>query len=130
VPRYTAKVPADLDKESKDLWALTKRQLQAQGTWKESDAAVLERYVRALERARIARADLVVPSGKSTAIKLTTTGSTGQLVQHPSVKTAREAELDAQKYADSLLLTPDARRRAGLEGEEGAEGKFGGALPS
>lgn len=55
-------------------------------------------------------------------------GSQGQLVQHPDLKTAREAERDANDYATALLLTPAARQKLGDEKPAPAGGKFGGVL--
>ena len=42
------------------------------------------------------------------------TGSTGQLKEHPGWKVAAEADRDAACYAVDLLLTPVARKRAGI----------------
>ena len=36
-------------------------------------------------------------------------------MEHPSIRTAREAERDAHKYAEALLLMPADRRKLGLE---------------
>lgn len=112
MPRDAAPPPDDLDDESKDLWRKTKRHLVKQGTWQDSDAATLERYVRAMQRAREAR---------SATRGLTTKGSQGQLVQHPNLKTEREALRDAHLYATDLLLTPASRRRAQIGQDEGEE---------
>jgi phage terminase small subunit len=68
----------------------------------------LERYVVAVARARDARAELE-RHGSLTAV-----GSQGQPVPHPAVRIAREAERDAAEYARDLLLTPRARRAAGV----------------
>jgi len=123
-PKYPP--PDDFDKESKALWRKTQKQLEAQGTWQASDMPTLERYVRATERARLARDGLPTRHGKPT---LTAEGSQGQLVQHPNVKTAREAERDAHEYAKDLLLTPKAREQHEIEKKRAeAGGKFGGRL--
>lgn len=125
MPRDKTPPPTDLDEASKKLWKKTKKQLEDQKTWEDSDAAALERYVRAMERARIARAGLL----KKGKLDLTARGSQGQLVQHPNVKTAREAERDAHEYAKDLLLTPKAREQHELERKKAAEGgKFGAAF--
>ena len=42
-------------------------------------------------------------------------GSAGQLLAHPALKVARDAESDARAAAGELLLTPAARARHGLE---------------
>ena len=99
--------PGDLDVGSKRFWERTLEHLREQRTWQDSDVPLLERYVRACENARHARAK-IPPEG-------TTRGSQGQLVEHPAIKTAREAERDAHKYAEALILTPDARRKAAIE---------------
>ena len=117
--RETAPPTRDLDAESRKLWRSTRAALQAQGTWQDSDAGALERYVRAVERARLARAG--IPP------EMTAPGSKGQLAQHPNVKTAREAERDAAEYARDLLLTPRARKMADVPPPQ-APGKFGGVF--
>lgn len=128
MPRDTAPPPADLDDASKKLWKKTRKQLEEQKTWEDSDAPVLERYIRALERARVAREGLPKERGTGKP-KLTTVGSKGQETQHPNVKTAREAERDAHEYAKDLLLTPKAREQHELEQKRAqGEGKFGGKL--
>ena len=84
-----------------------RQQLRDQGTWQESDAALLERYVKALGRAAAARA-IVERDG------LISTGGRDQPIAHPAVRIARDAERDGAEYARDLLLTPRARRLAGL----------------
>ncbi len=111
---------------SKRLWRLTRKQLQEAGVWRDSDAALLERYVRALERARVARGELWDEDLER--MVLTTVGSQGQLVQHPNVKTAREAERDAHEYAKALLLSPDARQKAAGQPEPVRGGAFADAF--
>jgi len=98
--------PTDLDRKSKTLWRRLIAALTEQGTWNEkTDLELLERYVRALEAAREARETL-------RGVPRFVEGSQGQLVPHPAVKMLRDAELDAERFAASLLLTPAARRRA------------------
>lgn len=129
MPRRTAKStapPPDLDRESKALWKVTLEHLEAQGTWQASDVKTLERYIRAEERARVARDGL--PRDRDGRLVLTTKGSQYQLVQHPNVKTCREAERDANDYAKELLLTPASRRRAQVEAGVGGDDPLAGAL--
>jgi len=114
--------PTDLDAKAKRLWRDTRNALQEQGDWIDSDAQALERYVRACERARLARDG--IPRDEDGRLVLTAPGSKGQIVQHPNVKTAREAERDAADYAAALLLTPAARKRADVRPP--VEGKFFG----
>jgi len=124
VPRAKFPPPDDFDATAKALWKKTQKQLEEQSTWHESDMPTLERYVRADERARIARDGL--PRDKKGRPVLTTTGSQGQKVQHPNVKTAREAERDAHEYAKDLLLTPKAREQHQIEKKRAEKGgKFG-----
>ena len=96
--------------------------MQEQGTFRESDLPTVERYVVALMMSRRLRASLAGRVRREAAGELEdgeealfSRGSTGQLVPHPAVKMAREAERDAQKFADALLLGPAARARAKLE---------------
>jgi P27 family predicted phage terminase small subunit len=134
MPADTTPPPAYLDDESVRLWRKTKRQLNAQGTWQDSDAPLLERYIDALQRAREARARIEWREGLGEAQSQageertfwgwTALGSQRQLVQHPDVKTLREAQQDAHRYAEALLLTPAARERASVEPPE-TGGKFG-----
>ncbi len=118
--------PRDLDPISRALWRLTIEQLTAQGTWETSDVPALERYVRAAERARWARDAL--PRDKDGRVVMTAKGSQHQLVQHPNIKTCREAERDAHEYAKELLLTPAARRRAQVEAGGDPNDPLAGAL--
>lgn len=124
MPRDPFPPPADLDADSRKLWKARRKQLEADDLWHPSIADALERYVRACERARLAREG--IPRGRDGRPLLTAEGSKGQVVQHPNVKTAREAERDAHEYAGALLLTPEARRRHDVKPK--APGKFAGAL--
>lgn len=123
MPRSKFPPPDDFDHDSKALWKKSIKDLEEQETWEASDVPTLERYVRATERARLAREGLPRRNG---VIVLTDEGSKGQLVQHPNVKTAREAERDAHEYAKDLLLTPKAREQHEIA-KKAAErgGKFG-----
>lgn len=112
--------PEGLDDQSRRLWRKTRDFLmdRPDPEWEDSDVVALERYIRSVQRAREAR------DGTD---KLTTHGSQGQLVEHPLVKVARDADRDAQSYAGDLLITPAARKRYELEAEKEG-GKFGAAL--
>jgi len=118
--------PRDLDETSRALWRLTIEQLETQGTWQVSDVPALERYIRASERARQARDGL--PRDKDGRVVMTAKGSQHQLVQHPNIKTCREAERDANDYARELLLTPASRRRAQVEAGGDGDDPLAGAL--
>jgi len=117
--------PGDLDATGKDLWRKVKKHIQDRGDWKPVYAHLLSLLARADLRARKARADLVDEQGRQC---LTTLGSQGQLVQHPSVKTAREAERDVLEYMRALRLTPQEVAKAGGEAPKPPVGKFGGRL--
>lgn len=95
--------PKGLDQAGRELWASAQRHLRAQETWQDADAPLLESYVRAVCLARTARA--------AAAEEPFVEGSKGQLVAHPGLRVAAEAERDACRYASALLLTPEARRR-------------------
>ncbi|MGI8462578.1 MAG: P27 family phage terminase small subunit [Solirubrobacterales bacterium] len=95
--------PDEFPKDMRVIWHAAQRQLRLQGTWENTDCQLLESYVRAILTARRAAA--------AAADRPFVEGSRGQLVAHPAVKAAAEAERDACRFAQALLLTPDARRR-------------------
>ena len=95
--------PTHLDADSKRIWRETYTFLVESDLWDDVTAPILDLYVTALARARDAR----LVSLEDPFVE----GSKGQLVRHPAYQVAREAEQDAHKYAESLLLTPAARRR-------------------
>jgi P27 family predicted phage terminase small subunit len=99
--------PADFDEATKKTWRASLKALRDQGTWQDSDRDALERYCRAVSRARGARALLA-------SERLIAEGSQGQPVPHPAIRIAREAERDAAEYARDVLLTPRSRRIAGV----------------
>jgi len=95
--------PKGLDPAGRELWAAAQRHLRAQETWQDADAPLLESYVRAVCLSRTAR--------EAAAEEPFVEGSKGQLVAHPGLRVAAEAERDAHRYATALLLTPEARQR-------------------
>ncbi len=99
--------PKDLDQDGRELWAAAQRQLREQGTWRDTDASLLEQFVRSVRTAVLARAQLAAEG-------ITSTTRDGRPTAHPCVKIAREAESDARAAAADLLLTPASRRRAGV----------------
>jgi len=105
--------PKGLDQAGRDLWSSAQHQLKAQGTWQDSDAPLLESYVRAVCLSRTAR--------EAAATEPFVEGSKGQLVAHPGLRVAAEAERDACRYATALLLTPEARKRHDVHAPEGAD---------
>ncbi len=102
--------PEDLGEDARSLWHRVQRQARAQETWQDTDAPLLEAYVRAVFLARQARS--------AAAGEPFVEGSKGQLVAHPGLKVAAEAERDACRYGTALLLTPEARRRHEIKAPE------------
>lgn len=118
--------PADLDTISKAHWRKVRAYLVKRGDWHDVYGHTLELLIRAMERARLARATLVDEAGRSC---FTTAGYKGQDVQHPNLKTAREAERDVLEYLRALRLTPQEVAKAGGElAKPSGPGKFGGRL--
>lgn len=119
---------ANLDKQSKELWKRTIEQLTAQGTWADSDVPLLERYIRSTEVGRLARDRIAERAKRNPDSAYTTRGSQGQLVQHPDLKTAREAEKDANDYAQDLLLSSRSRKQHDIRPKEPAGGRLAAIL--
>lgn len=59
---------------------------------------------------------------------MTSTGSTGQKVEHPALATVAKQAAVILKAADRLGMSPSARSRLTLGGEAPKEGKFAGLL--
>lgn len=97
--------------------------LEHEDRWDEIYVSAVEKYVRA-EAAATAARERLTEAGTMVA-----RGSQGQLVQHPDVKTMREAQRDAMDYARELLLTPAARKRHEMESRKPSKGKFAGLIP-
>ena len=115
--------PKGLDPAGRELWASTQRHLRAQETFEDADAPLLESYVRAVCLSRTAR--------EAAAEQPFVEGSKGQLVAHPGLRVAAEAERDACRYASALLLTPEARRRHEIKApQEGGDLAFLAAVGS
>jgi P27 family predicted phage terminase small subunit len=95
--------PSDFNTEARKLWSRAQAELRGQGTWRNTDAPLLEAYVRSIVRARAAHA--------AAAERPFVAGSKGQLAPHPAIRVARDAEADARAAAGALLLTPEARKR-------------------
>jgi len=115
------KAPPGLTDGERRVFLAVRRQLQEQGTWQRSDADALERYVHAIVRSAQAR-EIVAREG------LTALGGRDQPVAHPAVRIARDAERDAAEYARDLLLTPRARRLAGLMETSAMDDELAGLL--
>jgi phage terminase small subunit len=117
--------PGDLDTDAKAVWRKTKAYMKERGDWNDIYAHTLSLMARAEMRGRLARKTLVDPQGRSI---FTTTGSQGQDVPHPNIKTAREAERDLLEYLRALRLTPQELAKAGGEVAKPPTTKFGGRL--
>ena len=103
MPQARPEPPRELPSEGAKLWRAAVRHLKRQGTWQDTDAPLLEAYVKSVVTARKARA--------LADAEPFVTGSRGQLVPHPGLKLAADAQRDACRYATTLLLTPEARKR-------------------
>jgi P27 family predicted phage terminase small subunit len=106
--------PDDLDRAGKRLYRETVRHLERLGVYRPTDELLVEVYVRALGRARELRAI----SDAEPVVR----GSHKQPMVNPAGRMARQLELDAHRYAESLFLTPRSRARAGLPvGDDGGD---------
>lgn len=114
------KAPSSLSADGRKLWQDAFRTLEAQGTWKDTDGPLLERYVVNVLLARASHAAADAEPYVS--------GSTGQLVSHPARAIARQAEEAAHKAAAELLLTPRSRARAKLADEVETNDEFADLL--
>jgi P27 family predicted phage terminase small subunit len=107
--------PEDFDQVAKALHARTLEALQEQGTWRSHDAELLERYVRRDQDARRFR-EAMDEDGRFQR-------SSTRIYAHPAIDKERDALRDVQSLADALVLTPDARRRHGRDGDEPGPGE-------
>ena len=104
--------PTHFDQTARLLFVERVAGYQALSIWDDEDRDLLERYVTSVQVARLARARIserarARPDDPGGAY--TTNGSQGQLVQHPDLKTSRDAENDAQKYENTLFDRQDTR---------------------
>lgn len=107
--------PADIEGQGIRIWNDVKGFLETEDLWQPVFGEVLANYVRSVLVAQEARKQ-IKKSGS------TTNGSQGQLVAHPNVKLRRDAELDVLKYAQALLITPEAHKRIAGQTEDDDEG--------
>ncbi|MDQ3933416.1 MAG: P27 family phage terminase small subunit [Actinomycetota bacterium] len=103
--------PDDFDTESRELHAATLKALQEQGTWRDHDIELLNDYVRRSQDARQFRA-AVTEEGRFQS------SQSGRIFAHPGIDKERDARRDVQTLRDALVLTPDARKKHGRDGED------------
>jgi P27 family predicted phage terminase small subunit len=114
--------PADFDREAKATWRVALAELERDGSWTPAVAPLLEAYCRALATARMARTRIAYRFERfGEAQAYFSTGSTKQLCPHPDLAISRAAEADARALAEALLLSPSARRRAGVGAEDAGD---------
>lgn len=99
-------VPANLATE----WAVVWQYLADTGRANLADTALVEAYIRARAISQRARDEHAADGAP-----LLATGSTGQPVEHPLLKLARESDRDAARYAERLGLDPTSRARLGMD---------------
>jgi P27 family predicted phage terminase small subunit len=105
--------PADFDDQSRRLHAVTLEALQTQGTWRDHDIELLNDYVRRSQDARLFRQALD-DDGRFF-------NSKGRIYAHPAIDKERDARRDVQQLREALVLTPDARKKHGRDGDEDDE---------
>jgi P27 family predicted phage terminase small subunit len=106
-PREAPEPPEHLDDDGKAWWREAVPILHHVGLLDTVDTAALEMAATAYSRFRQARR-VVDAQG------VLTRGSTGQLREHPALKTEREAQSQYLRFAEQYALTPVARTRLGL----------------
>src|SRR4051794_7083884 len=95
--------PADFDEQARAIWSAAQHQLRLQGTWTRTDVPLLQFYVRSVRLAQRAREAAVdYPLRRD---------STGTMIGSVEYAVAEKAEAAALKYATSLLLTAESRKR-------------------
>lgn len=105
--------PGDLDSTAASVWRKVRALIKTRGDWDANADAyglILSSMARYEMRARKAREGLKDEDGKPT---LTTVGSTGNLVAHPNVKTAMDAEKAMLECLRALRLTPQEVAKGG-----------------
>lgn len=113
--------PADLTSTGKARWRLARKAIDTERGWRDEYAPTLDSYIRALEVADKAWADL----SKSGRLELISVGNAGQPVPAAEWKVWREAKAAARDFAAELGLTPKARAALGDATVKPSGGKFG-----
>jgi P27 family predicted phage terminase small subunit len=109
--------PKGFTPDERDVWNAAQRQLRAQGTWTgKSDVPLLEAYCKNAVQAREARQ--AISEYHET---LYTSSNTDRQLLKDQLKVAVDAEAAAHKFATSLLLTPESRKRHGVKPVEADE---------
>lgn len=98
--------PDHLDATGRDVWAAAQAQLSADGVWQDCDAWLLEAFATAVASMRRGEIEAAGTPWVS--------GSAGQLAAHPGLRLAASLRPQVAALADRLLLSPAARRRAGV----------------
>ena len=102
-----AEPPEHLSADAQEWWREAIPVLQEVGLLDKVDVAALE--MAATAYARFRQAKRVVDAQGVVA-----RGSTGQIREHPALKTEREAQAMFLRFAEQYALTPVARTRLGL----------------
>lgn len=107
-------IPDDFDQEAVALFTRSHTALVEQGTWRDHDHDLLVRYVRRDQDARVFRAARQQYKDFQQAKT--------RVYANPAIDKERDALRDVQSLADALVITPDARRRHGRDGDGEDEG--------
>jgi P27 family predicted phage terminase small subunit len=111
--RLPPQPPDWLPTEARAEWDRIVPELQRLELLKPIDRASLTAYCMAWQRFRDACADI--------ADSMTTTGSQGQLVKHPSVLIAEAASRELRAWAGEFGLTPSAEQSLSVGGDDGEQ---------
>lgn len=101
--------PADFGADEAAIWDEVVEYLERYGLWNPLFAPLLERYIRRLHRSTDAR--------ERAEAEPVVEGSTGQMKANPFFRIETDADAEAHKYAEALLLTPEMLQRH-LKGED------------
>jgi P27 family predicted phage terminase small subunit len=107
----TLATPHGSDDAAKALHASALKALQEQGTWRDHDIQLLNDLVRRDQDARTFR-EAVEEQGRFQS------SEGGRVYAHPGIDKERDARRDVQTLRDALVLTPDARKKHGRDGED------------
>jgi P27 family predicted phage terminase small subunit len=110
-------MPASLPEPAKAIWRQLVPPLAEANMLRDVDVAALEALCVQVARMRQARKALAAHEKRTGSIY--TTGSTGQLVEHPALATERNAAAQIMRWTERFGLDPMARTRLGNLGQEG-----------